>query len=138
MANDFKFSIPGKPCGKQRPKFANGRTYTPEKTVSYENLVKLCFRQAYPDTEPIAAKVPLEAVITAKYPIPQSMTKKGREQIKSGELRPTVKPDCDNIAKIILDALNGIAYHDDAQIVTLMLSKWYAEEPCVLVELREW
>lgn len=134
----FTFSIPGKPCGKQRPKFGAGRTYTPEKTVNYENLVKLRFKQAYPNAEPIAAKVPIMARVTAYYPIPANTTKKKLDDIKCGLVRPTNKPDTDNIAKICLDALNGIAYHDDAQIVRLFVEKWYSTEPHVRIEIAEW
>jgi Holliday junction resolvase RusA-like endonuclease len=50
-------------------------------------------------------------------------------------MKPTTKPDTDNIAKICLDALNGIAYHDDAQIVELQVSKLYSDEPRVVVWL---
>ena len=53
----------------------------------------------------------------------------------NGELRPTKKPDCDNIAKVILDALNGIAYHDDSQVVELVVHKHYAETTRVNVTL---
>ena len=54
-----------------------------------------------------------------------------------GDLRPIKKPDCDNIAKIILDALNGIAFHDDSQIVTLEVFKYYSERPKVYVDIWE-
>lgn len=134
----YEFSIPGKPCGKQRPRFTRyGHTYTPGQTVNYENLVKLCFQQAHPDTEPIAKGVELCADIRAYYPIPSSVSKKRREQMIGGTFRPVVKPDTDNIAKIILDALNGIAYHDDAQIVVLRLEKFYSVLPRVDVMIGE-
>ena len=55
----------------------------------------------------------------------------------SGQIRPTQKPDADNIAKSVLDALNGLAYADDKQIVTLVVDKYYDEEPCVHVKLIE-
>lgn len=132
----FEFTIPGKPCGKGRPRFTkNGHTFTPEKTANYETLVKLAFRQVYPGAEPIAAKVEVIAKITAYYPIPVSTSKKLQARMRAGLLKPTTKPDTDNIAKICLDALNGIAYHDDAQIVELQVKKLYSDDPRVEVWL---
>lgn len=131
----YEFEIPGKPCGKGRPRFYNGRAITPKDTVNYETLVKLAFRQAYPNAEPIAAKVEVIAKITAYYPIPVSASKKRQSLMRAGLIKPTTKPDTDNIAKICLDALNGIAYHDDAQIVELQVTKLYGDEPRVVVWL---
>ena len=55
-----------------------------------------------------------------------------------GELYPTKKPDADNIAKVICDALNGSAYHEDTQVVKLTVRKVYTEgEPKVRVEIYE-
>lgn len=51
--------------------------------------------------------------------------------------RPTKRPDIDNLYKLIADALNGIAYHDDSQIVSLTLCKLWSLEPKVEIELRE-
>lgn len=134
----FEFTIPGKPCGKGRPRFYNGRAITPKDTVNYETLVKLAFRQAYPNAEPIEARVPLMVTISAFYQIPASTTKKDREKIEHGEKRPTTKPDIDNLCKCVLDALNGVAYHDDTQIVHLFAEKWYRETPSVKVTIKEW
>ena len=53
------------------------------------------------------------------------------------KIYPTVKPDTDNIAKSILDALNGIAYKDDKQVVTLSVKKRYDEVPRVSVWIYE-
>ena len=56
----------------------------------------------------------------------------------TNEIRPTKKPDNDNIAKIILDALNGVAYQDDKQVVSLQVEKYYTEaDEMVTVELQE-
>ena len=52
-------------------------------------------------------------------------------------IRPTVKPDCDNLAKSILDSLNGLAYHDDKQVVELVVKKYYAENAEVKIKLSE-
>lgn len=132
----IKFTIPGEPKGKGRPKFSRQgsfvKTYTPETTITYENWVKICFQgvqQQMLDGQ-------LGAVIKCYFPMPQSFSKKKREIALIGELRPTKKPDCDNIAKIILDALNGLAYKDDKNIVSCLIEKWYGEEPRVEVEIK--
>lgn len=133
------FDVPGVPRGKQRPRVVrqNGRTisFTPDQTVQYENLVRWCYKTAegkrFPDD------MPLKVTIQAFYEIPKSASKKKRAQMLDGEIRPTKKPDADNIAKIICDALNGIAYRDDAQVVTCIINKRYSEEPSVSVEIEE-
>ena len=50
---------------------------------------------------------------------------------------PTKKPDADNIIKSIADALNGIAYADDSQIVQATVNKWWAEESKAEIIIRE-
>lgn len=117
-------NIPGKVIGKQRPKFSRRgnfvKTYTPEKTVNYENWVKMCWMQS--EQEKLSGNI--IAVIVARFIIPQSYSQKKRKELN--EKPCPKKPDCDNIAKSILDALNGIAYDDDAQIVDLSVSKVYS------------
>ena len=54
-----------------------------------------------------------------------------------GELLPTVKSDLDNCLKSIMDALNGVAYEDDKQVVMATINKWYSEEPKAEIIIRE-
>ena len=134
----MKFWIPGKPQGKARARTVNngGRvhSFTPEKTVLYENLIKLCFEQAKPkDWQPLQGWV--EMTIRAVFPVPKSYSKKMRKWCLEGCEKPTVKPDTDNLAKVICDALNGLAYADDKQIIKLTITKEYGEEPGVEVTL---
>lgn len=75
--------------------------------------------------------------IQAVYGIPQSATNADRTRMATGQKRPTKKPDCDNIEKVIMDALNGIAWHDDAQVVDIKTVKVYGEKPCVDVKISE-
>ena len=135
----IQFDIPGTPRGKQRPRVVrqNGRTisFTPDQTVQYENLVRWCYKTAEGKRFPDDAA--LKVIINAFYEIPKSVSKKKRQQMINGEIRPTKKPDADNVAKIVCDSLNGIAYRDDAQIVTCIIKKWYSEEPSVSVEIEE-
>jgi Holliday junction resolvase RusA-like endonuclease len=74
--------------------------------------------------------------IAAYYTIPKSASKKKRLLMEKGEIRPTKKPDIDNVVKVYADALNEIAYHDDTQIVSLVCEKYYSGEPRVEVRLE--
>ena len=132
----ISFNIPGEPQGKGRPRFSTRggfvKTYTPEKTASYENFVKVCYLNEFHDFK-ITGEI--DAKIIAYFPIPKNFSKKKRQLASYGEIRPAKKPDCDNIAKIILDSLNGIAYEDDKQIIDLKVSKFYSDDPHVNVIL---
>ena len=133
----IQFVIMGEPQGKGRPRFArSGRTYTPEKTAAYEKAAALAYKRRY-QGKSFEKGVPLEMRIRAYCKGPQSASKAKRADMLSGMIRPTKTPDADNIAKIICDALNGVAYHDDAQIVSTTIEKWYAAVPRVEVSIRE-
>ncbi len=131
------FIVPGEPKGKQRPRVTMrggyATTYTPKETVSYENLVKMCYiRQCGREM----LEGPVSATISAYYSIPQSVSKKKHRQMLTGEIKNIKKPDCDNLAKIVLDSLNGIAYHDDSQVCELSVQKLYGDIPEVIVKLE--
>ena len=107
--------------GKARPRVFNGRAITPKDTVNYENWIRINYREQ--DGRYIEG--PIEARIFAYHKVPKSYSKKRIEAIREGLEYPTKKPDIDNIVKIILDSLNGIAYKDDSQVVKLIvLKKW--------------
>jgi Holliday junction resolvase RusA-like endonuclease len=134
-----KFTVPGEPQGKGRPIFSTYGGHvsarTPEKTVAYENLVRTMYRQRYPgrcfpDDEMLDLRV------LAFYAVPASDSRKKRDAKLSGVIRPTKKPDADNILKAIADSLNKIAYHDDSQIVDTQIRKFYSTEPRVEVTIR--
>ena len=127
--NSVRFTIPGEPTGKARPRVTKWGAYTPEKTVLYENLVKTCYTGGMFEGALVMS-------VTAHYAIPKSATKKNRELMLNFKMFPTKKPDCDNVLKIIADALNGIAYKDDSQIVKADITKIYSDEPKVEVEIR--
>lgn len=109
----LKFSVLGEPAGKGRPRFRNAgafvQTYTPEKTVSYENLVRLEYRRQCNDFK-FPKDTPLDVRITAYYGIPKSVSKKKAQLMRERKIRPMKKPDFDNIGKIVCDSLNDIAY----------------------------
>lgn len=113
----YDFEIEGKPVGKGRPRFKRMgnfvQTYTPEKTAEYEKLVRMKFQNA----GGIITDKPVKIEIVAFFEPPKSTKKRDKAEMLRNKILPTKKPDCDNIAKIILDALNQIAYKDDAQVV---------------------
>lgn len=130
------FEIAGNPMGKQRPKFSRAgnfvRTYTPKETVNYEQWVKMCYTSAGGKN---LGSGPIGIKLIVYYKIPKSFSKKKQQQAIARELLPTVKPDCDNVLKIICDSLNGIAYDDDKQIVEVCINKYYSYNPSVLVNI---
>lgn len=133
----IKFTVFGEPKGKARPRFLrSGRAYTPRDTAEYEDYVRTCYKQAAGQMC-LGDEAMIELSITAYFAIPKSTGKKKRAQMLSGEVLPAKKPDADNIAKIIADSLNKIAYHDDKQIVSLHVRKRYSDSPRVEVELLE-
>ncbi len=131
------FVIQGKAQAKQRPRFNThtGRTYTPNNTINYENWVKICYLEKYKDKE--LMDKPLRVTIRAFLEIPKSTSKKKKQQMLDNEILPMVKPDTDNIAKSILDSLNGIAYKDDKQVAELIVYKFYNDTPYVNVTIEE-
>ena len=135
-----KFNVLGDPKGKGRPVFSRRGKYvsvrTPEDTVSYENLVKIEYRAQtddfkFPDTSFLGME------INAYYSIPKSTSKKKALKMLAGEIRPTKKPDIDNVVKIIADGLNQIAYHDDTQITDIIVRKRYSDNPRVEVTITD-
>ncbi len=132
----YEFTIPGKPQAKQRARVTKkGFSYTPKETVNYENWVKINFFQQIEERRMTYA--PLKIEITYFHQIPKSVSKKNRLKMLKREKYPTVKPDLDNITKSICDALNGVAYGDDAQIVILNSCKLYDDSPRVRVAITE-
>lgn len=130
----MKFEILGKPIGKGRPRLGKYGTYTPEKTANYETLVKWTFANEFKNFKPMERAV--KAKITAIFAVPKSYSKKRRQELLN-TVNYTKKPDVDNIAKIILDSLNGLAYQDDSQVSCLLVMKGYGEQEKVIVELEE-
>ena len=133
------FTILGEPQGKGRPRFTKVgsyvKTYTPDKTAAYENLVKLeyqsqCRGLRFGDDER------LDMRIFAYYGIPQSTSKKRKAMMLDGIIRPSKKPDMDNVVKVIADSLNNVAYKDDTQIVDAMVRKFYSDTPRVKVVIQ--
>lgn len=133
----YSFEIKERAIGKQRPRYSKRlrRMYTPTKTSTFEEKVRWAFKSKYNietgiNTNPFKAKI----IIQSKPA--KSTGKKAREELirNMWDLR---RPDIDNITKAILDALNGLPYKDDNQVVMLYAEKIYGEENLIIVELEE-
>ena len=130
------FFVKGEPKGKGRPRLNrySGSIYTPADTARYEKLVALCYRDVahgYKFTSPV------KVTVKAYHKPPKGKSKKVVGDMLNGHILPTKKPDADNIAKIILDGLNHIAWDDDTQVVDMAVMKRYSEEPMVVVIIEE-
>ena len=176
---EIKFTVPGPPKGKQRPRICkvNGHSvaYTPKQTIEYERLVRArcvaALAKSRPNQSatdksrstrkglnasestqgldklisrngsgpcPLERNLALEISILALYSVPKYVSRKTKELMLNGRLFPTKKPDADNIIKVILDALNGLAYRDDVQICRVYFEKMYAEIPETKVLIKNY
>ena len=122
--------------GKQRPQFKKktGKAFTPNQTINYENWIKQC----YIEQSNKLLQGAIRARIEIYYSVPKSYSKRKIEAIKDGTDYPMKKPDCDNVAKIVLDSLNKIAYDDDKQVVELtVLKRWTFDNERIEFEMEE-
>lgn len=125
------FHVPGKPQGKARAKTVrnkytgNTMSYTPEKDLLYENYIKERFLNVSNGMF-FEREKPVTLRIVARFLPPKSISKKRTALMLEGKELPLKKPDMDNIVKVVADALNGVAYHDDTQIVFVIAKKAYS------------
>ena len=150
MSADIVFVVPGKAVGKGRPRSSilRGRGgkpilsagqpiihhHTPENTANYENLVKVSAMPAMQGRALLEGAV--ETEITVFIEPPKSWSKKKTEQALSGLIRPTKKPDIDNLIKAIYDALNGVVWVDDSQVTDTTVRKRYSATPRAFVKVK--
>lgn len=129
-----EFTIDGEPVGKARPRMntRTGKAYTPDKTRMYEDYIKLLYRSQIKHYFEGYIRLSIKAF----YGVAKSDSKKKKEDKLSNILRPSKKPDIDNIVKLIADGLNNIAYKDDTQIVEMQAMKFYSDKPRVEVTIE--
>ena len=134
----YEFEVPGKITGKGRPRVntITCTAYTPTKTKEYEDLVKQYFIIKYSGAKPLEGRICVN--IKAYFAIPKNTSKIQKQAMLEGTLSPVKKPDIDNIAKIILDSLNKLAFKDDNQITKLCIEKEYSEEEKVSIVIEEY
>jgi Holliday junction resolvase RusA-like endonuclease len=133
------FKVDGTPVPKGRARYARRgnfiSTYTPEKTRTYETLIKDAAIEAMGASEPL--ETPVSLYLYIRVPIPKSCTKKRLEAIDNGSEKPTKKPDASNILKSVEDGMNGVVYHDDSQIINIHVTKVYSSLPGVDICVKE-
>lgn len=135
----IRFIVDGAAVPKQRPRLGGRTAYTPKKTRDYEERVRSAFRSSYYGFVPVFMKgTPVKACIEIIQQIPKSWSNSKTIKAERGEIVPTSRNgDVDNIAKSILDALNGLIYEDDCQVTTLMVVKRYGADPYAIVRFEE-
>ena len=125
--------------GKQRPRasIVGGRAhiYTPNKTKAYEKWIA----EAYKDAGGVLLEKPIPVMVSILifHGAPKSASKKRRAAMLEQKSRPTKRPDVDNVAKCVLDGLNGVAYEDDSQVVTLEVRKYWGNEDYIEVHVLD-
>lgn len=129
----MRFKLMGAPCAQGRPRFtARGgkiRAYDPAKSRAYKERAALVAKAAAEKAGwELNTEAPLSVKISAVLAIPRSFSRSKRQQALEGLIRPTKKPDLDNIYKCVTDALSGVIYKDDKQIVKAEMEKRYGEE----------
>jgi Holliday junction resolvase RusA-like endonuclease len=133
------FKVDGTPVPKGRARYARRgnfiSTYTPEKTRTYETLIKDAAIEAMGASEPL--ETPVSLYLYIRVPIPKSCTKRRLEAIDNGSEKPTKKPDASNILKSVEDGMNGVVYHDDSQIINIHVTKVYSSLPGVDICVKE-
>lgn len=128
----MNLTIYGKPQPKERPRVYKGHGITPTRTKNYEAKVAAEWRANHP--KPLEGDIRVELVFY--MPIPISWSKAKKERAEREIIRPSVRPDIDNLVKIILDGLNGVAFMDDKQVVELAAAKYYSSEPRTEIEIE--
>lgn len=134
-AEVYTVTIPGEPVAKARARVTKaGHAYTPKRTVDYERMVQTLFQAEHGSP---MLEGPIMLQLDLYFGIPKSRSKDIQERMRQELERPCKRPDIDNCMKAVCDALNGIAYKDDSQIVAAVLQKFWADEPRAVVTIEE-
>lgn len=113
---------------KQSARFCKFRkAYQPQKVIRYADRIRYSFLDKYPNFQPYEKGIALNVLVVAYFQTPKAMKKADKEKAENGYLKKTTRPDTDNITKIVKDALNGVAYADDSQVVLETVIKGFNE-----------
>lgn len=137
MEKSLYFVIDGPVIPKGRPRFTRGgRTYTPKRTHDYEKKVKEAYLKEHPSGMAFENEA-VEIILNVYMAVPKAYSKKKRDHMICFEYPTLHKGDADNFLKSIADALNGVAYTDDCQIVVATVNKLWSETAKAEVTLRK-
>ena len=130
----FTFYVDGKPRGKGRPRMniRTRREYTPASTKQYESDIRQAFIRQGGES---MCSLPVSVRIEADYPMPQSWSKRQRDEARG--TYADRRPDLDNVEKAVLDALNGLAWSDDKSVVVLIARKKWADHGGVEITITD-
>lgn len=134
----YEFEVVGKIVGKERPRvnMYSGQIYTPNRTKDYETLIQQYFKIKYPSYQMLEGRISINIVAYLK--IPQNTSKTKTAEMLENKISPTKKPDVDNIAKSVLDALNKFVFNDDNQVSKISVEKRYGSEEKIDVIVEEY
>lgn len=128
-----EITIKGPPVAKGRPRLRkDGGTYTPQKTVNAERHIAQAWKAKYKEQLSGALRI----TICAAFLVPKSKSKKEKECLLDKKYQ-TSRPDLDNIVKLVLDALNEIAYADDKCICDIRAFKVYDTMEYTYIKIEE-
>jgi Holliday junction resolvase RusA-like endonuclease len=134
------FKLDADPVGKQRARYARRgnfvQTYTPDKTRNYEALLKDAAIEAMGSSEPL--ETPVSLYLYIRVPIPKSFSKKKVQECLNGSEQPMKKPDSSNVLKSVEDAMNGVVYKDDCQIINHHMTRVYSTLAGVDICVKEY
>lgn len=134
---EVEFTVQGEPMPAPRPRFTSfGHTYMPSNYTERKETIAELAKKSMQGYEPMQGE--LEMVLIFAMKPPKSLKKTDVYLCMCGEKRPVKRGDIDNLSKTIMDSLNGIAYKDDSQVVTLKSTKIYANgEPYTKIVVKK-
>ncbi|WP_100065132.1 RusA family crossover junction endodeoxyribonuclease [Miniphocaeibacter massiliensis] len=132
----MKVVIEGEPVAKGRPRLSRYGTYTPAKTKNAEIALQMAWKMLTKDKIYYEDK-PISLIVDFYKKPPKSTSKKRLKLMEDKIIRPTTRPDIDNYIKLVLDALNELAYKDDNLICDLRARKYYSINPRIEIEMEE-
>ncbi len=131
----IKLCVPGEPQAKLRARWSRRGTHTPQKTINYETYIKQLFAIKYPDF--VLSECALRIYIWIYVSIPASASKVKKQLMGTNSILPTKRPDYDNVAKTVCDALEKLAYKNDSQICEANIYKHYSDRPRLEIKIEE-
>lgn len=136
----IEFTVYGEPVAQGRPRFSTAggfvKAYDPAKSGDYKQFVKLAAREFAPASL-LEGPIKMKLVVYRSMPGYLSKSPKKAAAAEAGEVVPTSKPDIDNYLKGVKDALKGVIWKDDSQVVEVYALKRYSARPRIELKIIE-